>query len=375
MSKSRKPEPQLVGSHPVGTGAIGKEIHLLLFNAILHVAAGAIKLLVQCGRFESSRLDLITPSILGQVGHDKARIIAFGQNLGFSNHPSCFSPAVESRVFKFRETPTGNFCFCLLNPGFEALKIHLELLPEPLVTCQAKTVEHTVVFAPGHDRITGKTAIGAHDDPNLAAKPLANGQHDLLECFNRALAGIPLAISQLGKERNVTAKAVERQVAVGTIIAVKIGALLAAMERIVGRIQIQHDLGTLAWNGLDSTLDEQLFDLVRLRLDLMVTSVDGLCAQLQTIERRLSGERFALIALQDPIPSEWIPLAGDQPMDGIKPQMVMIIEIFVAQDQPMNPLTDKLLNAVFDITRVTVVDETVRKSSQQTAVALQFAKY
>ena len=31
-------------------------------------------------------------------------------------------------------------------------------------------------------------------------------------------------------------------------------ALLAAVERIVGRIQIQHDLGTLAWNGLDSTL-------------------------------------------------------------------------------------------------------------------------
>jgi len=62
-------------------------------------------------------------------------------------------------------------------------------------------------------------------------------------------------------------------------------------------------------------------------------------------------------------------------MDRIKPQMVMIIEIFVAQDQAMNPLTDKLLNAVFDITRVTVVDETFGKISQQTAVALDFAKY
>src|SRR5271165_3582774 len=164
-----------------------------------------------------------------------------------------------------------------------------------------------------------KTAVGSHDDSNPAAKPLANGRHDLLERLNRAIAGIPLAIAQLGQERNVTAKAVKRQVAVGTIIAVKIGALLAAMERIVASIQIQHDLGTLAWNGLDSTLDEQLLDLVGLRLDLAVTSVDGLCAQLQTIERRLSSQRFALIALQDPIPSEWIALAGDQPMDGIKP--------------------------------------------------------
>jgi hypothetical protein len=50
------------------------------------------------------------------------------------------------------------------------------------------------------------------------------------------------------------------------------------MERIVGRVQIQYDLGTLAGNGFDSTLDEQLLDLVGLRLDLVVTSVDCLCA-------------------------------------------------------------------------------------------------
>ena len=40
----------------------------------------------------------------------------------------------------------------------------------------------------------------------------------------------------------------------------------------------------------------------------------------------------------------------------------------------MNPLTDKFLNAVFDITLVTVVDETAAKISQQPAVALELAK-
>ena len=83
----------------------------------------------------------------------------------------------------------------------------------------------------------------------------------------------------------------------------------------------------MEWLGL-----QQLLDLVGLRLNLVITPVDGLCAQLQTIECGLCGQRFALIALQDPILSEWIALAGDQPMDGIKSQMVMIIEIFVAQD-------------------------------------------
>ena len=32
----------------------------------------------------------------------------------------------------------------------------------------------------------------------------------------------------------------------------------------------------------------------------------------------------------------------------------MIVEIFVAEHQPMNALTDELLNAVFDIALVTV---------------------
>src|SRR5271166_3712250 len=94
----------------------------------------------------------------------------------------------------------------------------------------------------------------------------------------------------------------------------------------------------------------------------MVTFIDRLGAQLQTIERGVSRQSFALIAFQYPILSEWIALAGDQAMDGIKPQMVMIIEIFVAKHQAMNPLADKFLNAVFDITLVTVIDEASRKN-------------
>jgi hypothetical protein len=76
----------------------------------------------------------------------------------------------------------------------------------------------------------------------------------------------------------------------------------------------------------------------------------------------VSRQRFALVALQDPILSEWIALAGDQAKDGIQPQMVMIIEIFVAQHQAMNPLTENLLNAMFNVTLVTVVDSESRET-------------
>ncbi len=43
--------------------------------------------------------------------------------------------------------------------------------------------------------------------------------------------------------------------------------------------------------------------------------------------------RLDFLARQYPILSEWLTLAGDQPMDRIKPQVIMIIEIFVAEYQ------------------------------------------
>ena len=62
-------------------------------------------------------------------------------------------------------------------------------------------------------------------------------------------------------------------------------------------------------------------------------------------------------------------------MHWIPPQVVVIVEIFVAERQSVNALTNKLLNTMFDIALVTVVDETVGKISHQTAVAFKFAKY
>src|SRR5208282_5791510 len=103
--------------------------------------------------------------------------------------------------------------------------------------------------APAHDRFTSKTAICPYDDSHFAAKTLANSGHDLLKGFNGPLAGIAFAISQLGQKRNIAAKTVQRQVAVVPIITIKVASFLAAVERIVRGVKIQHDLGALARNG------------------------------------------------------------------------------------------------------------------------------
>jgi hypothetical protein len=69
-------------------------------------------------------------------------------------------------------------------------------------------------------------------------------------------------------------------------------------------------------------------------------------------------KRFALITLLEPILPQRIPFATDQSIDWIAPQMVMIIEVFIGQHQTIDALTKQLLNAMFNIALVPVVDET-----------------
>jgi hypothetical protein len=52
-------------------------------------------------------------------------------------------------------------------------------------------------------------------------------------------------------------------------------------------------------------------DLIGLCLDLAVTRIDGLGAQLQAIECRVSRQRFAFVSLQYSILSERMVLAAD----------------------------------------------------------------
>src|ERR1700737_2516825 len=67
MSKGRKPQSELIGSHPMSAGAIGKEIQLLLFDAVFHVTPGAIKLFIQDARVESGRLARSPQPSLGRL--------------------------------------------------------------------------------------------------------------------------------------------------------------------------------------------------------------------------------------------------------------------------------------------------------------------
>jgi hypothetical protein len=76
ISQCSKPQPQLIGAHRGGRGAVGKQIELAFLDAVLHLAAGAIDFLVEMAGL-----------VLGtrQGGDDKARVgLAAGPHSAFA---------------------------------------------------------------------------------------------------------------------------------------------------------------------------------------------------------------------------------------------------------------------------------------------------
>src|SRR5215212_10161588 len=60
-----KPQPQLVGPHAGCRGPISKEVALALFDSVLHLAPGAIEVLIERPR---------GPLVGLERGHQKARV-------------------------------------------------------------------------------------------------------------------------------------------------------------------------------------------------------------------------------------------------------------------------------------------------------------
>ena len=46
IGRARQPQPELIGSHGLATGAIGEQAELLLLDAVLHLAPGAVQILI-----------------------------------------------------------------------------------------------------------------------------------------------------------------------------------------------------------------------------------------------------------------------------------------------------------------------------------------
>lgn len=99
-----------------------------------------------------------------------------------------------------------------------------------------------VRLAPGHhQRFTAEAAVGTQQDAGSrpAKTDLCNDPLDLLA---RSCRPVDVRAPQLGCQQVPAAEDVERQVAIAVVVTVEEAALVMAVDRIIGRVEIKDDL-------------------------------------------------------------------------------------------------------------------------------------
>ena len=104
-----------------------------------------------------------------------------------------------------------------------------------------------------------EAAVAAEEDPHprpAGADP-ADDARDLLD---RAGRGVDVGAPELGRQQVAAAEDVERQVAVAVVVAVEEPPLLVAVQRVVGGVEVEHDLLRRPVVGVEEEVDEQRLD-------------------------------------------------------------------------------------------------------------------
>jgi hypothetical protein len=136
---------------------------------------------------------------------------------------------------------------------------------------------------------------------------------------------------------------------------------LMAVERDVGCVQVEHDLGRRAAVRLQKQVAQQPVQTLGRVTDLVIAT--GAANQLQTVQRALAGQRFIQIAL-----------ATEHRQQRIRAQLLMIVEVLVTQRQPVDALRQHLGQMVLDQQRRPAVAEAARQSPQQVDLAVHLAQ-
>ncbi len=308
-----QPQAELVGEHGVRRGAVGEHVHLAFLDAVLHVSARAVDLLVEMATFDLGATER---------GDDEARIgLALGP-FGFADDAATSAPARARRVPEVLEAPRRLAGPPALRLGLS--HVPLDLLGQPFVAGQTEHEVHAIGLAPRHQALACEARIGAHQDahPRPACPDPADDARQL-----GLGAGRPVDVGapQLGRQQVTAARHVQRQIAVVVIIAVEEPPFLMTVQRIVRRIEVEHDLPRRPPMGLHEQVDQQGLDRRAVVADLVILRRLR-TTQLQTVQGALARNRRTVRPLR-------LELAQQHRQQRVMPQMVVIVEVLVAQRQ------------------------------------------
>jgi hypothetical protein len=126
-------------------------------------------------------------------------------------------------------------------------------------------------------------------------------------------------------------------------------ALLMAMERIVGRIEIENDLFGRSLVCLEEESDEQALDCCRIMPDLVVTARSRR-RMLEPVERALTRQGSAVLALG-------LELAGERRQHRVVPQLVVVDQILITERNAEHALRHHRRDAVLDLRLGAAINE------------------
>jgi len=136
----------------------------------------------------------------------------------------------------------------------------------------------------------------------------------------------------------LAAENIQRQVTVALVVPVEEAPLLLAVQRIVGRVQIQDDLFGRRRVRLKEKLHKQMGRFCRIDSDLLIAICPGLLrhAQLQPIQRTLACERSGVLVRS----------VGEHRQQRIVAQIIVVVEILVPERQSIHALREQLAHRV-----------------------------
>ena len=150
---------------------------------------------------------------------------------------------------------------------------------------------------------------------------------------------------------------VQWQIAVAVVVAVEEASLLMPVQRVVGGVEIEDDLLRRPLVHLQEQRHRQRLDRRSVIGDLVIARRFAL-AQFQPVQRRLAGHRRTGLA-----PGR--KLARQHRHQRVVPQLVVIVEVFVAERNAKNPLADQRADRMFDQVLTAMIAKAIRKTTHQ----------
>jgi hypothetical protein len=157
---------------------------------------------------------------------------------------------------------------------------------------------------------------------------------------------------------------------------VKKASKLLTVGWIVRGIQVQNDSVGSRRVLKQVHIDQIVLDLIqmgdRLLVAIVLVGTDG--GEFQSIESTLARQRFASITLLQAFDTQGIFLADRHSEQGIEPQLVVIVEIFVTQAKAEDALLEQIHEGVFDKFRIAVIGEAGCQRVDETEFRIDLAQ-